>query len=238
MSELADNLQEILNEKQLKIIPENIKKDITVFGVTGTLEEGIDTSDATATADDIASGKTAYANGQKITGNVMEFLNEQGFYFADNPVSFIGVEDIYSVIRAVPIFNMLFRTGSQINIKVKNTDLANGIGLSAEKIVSGNTILGVSGTATIGESADETIPSEEYGLENMTSGEADNDVGYKFFANAKTNSKLYEVGSIVEVHISNELLAQVLKITADKIKAGEVICGIEGTYTGEASQEA
>lgn len=82
-----------------------------------------------------------------------------------------------------------------------------------------------------------TIQNGDYGLENATSGEADNDIGYKFFTNANTQSKLYEAGSIVEIHITNELIAQVLGITADKIKSGEVICGIEGTYTGNEVEE-
>lgn len=38
MSELKTNLQEILREKQEKIIPENIKKDVTIFDITGTYE--------------------------------------------------------------------------------------------------------------------------------------------------------------------------------------------------------
>ena len=74
MSELKTNLDQILLEKQTKIIPENIKKDVEIFGVTGTLtagEGGIDTSDATATADDILYPKTAYVNGQKITGGII-----------------------------------------------------------------------------------------------------------------------------------------------------------------------
>lgn len=56
--------------EQAKIIPGNIKKDIQILGVTGTVEEGIDTSDATATAGDVLSGKTAYVNGSKITGTI------------------------------------------------------------------------------------------------------------------------------------------------------------------------
>lgn len=106
--------------------------------------------------------------------------------------------------------------------------------IQAGNIKSGVSILGISGTYEgSGVTPDTTIANGDYGLESMTSGEGNNDIGYKFFANANTQSKLYEVGSIVEVHITNELLAQVLGITADKIKSGEVICGIEGTYTGE-----
>ena len=38
MSELKTNLQEILQEKENKIIPENIKKNVTIFDITGTYE--------------------------------------------------------------------------------------------------------------------------------------------------------------------------------------------------------
>lgn len=55
------------------LVAENIAKDVTIFGITGTHQGGTtsggtDTSDATATSADILSGKTAYVNGVKITG--------------------------------------------------------------------------------------------------------------------------------------------------------------------------
>ena len=40
MSDLGDKLLEIKRQKDEYILPENIKKDITVYGVTGTLETG------------------------------------------------------------------------------------------------------------------------------------------------------------------------------------------------------
>ena len=38
---LLTKLRKIKNEKQLHLLPENIKKDVTVFGITGELEAGI-----------------------------------------------------------------------------------------------------------------------------------------------------------------------------------------------------
>ena len=40
MSNLKTNLEQILQEKETKIIPENIKKDVEILGVTGTYEGG------------------------------------------------------------------------------------------------------------------------------------------------------------------------------------------------------
>ena len=52
------------------LVADNIKSGVSVFGVDGAYvgTVDIDTSDATATAEDISSGKTAYVNGLKVTG--------------------------------------------------------------------------------------------------------------------------------------------------------------------------
>jgi len=56
---------EIDSTEQAKIIAGNIKTGVTVLGVSGSF-----TSDADATAAYIYSGKTAYVNGSKITGEL------------------------------------------------------------------------------------------------------------------------------------------------------------------------
>lgn len=116
MTELEQNLNTILEEKQTKIIPENIKEGITVLGIEGNYS-GLDTSDATATESDISEGKTAYVNGNRITGTLINqnitrniFVKntepeiKDGFWFKNEEEikidSVIGVEHINELINS------------------------------------------------------------------------------------------------------------------------------------------
>ena len=61
------------------LVASYIKSGITIGGITGTLEV-LDTSDATATSEDIALGKTAYVKGKKITGTRAEPISKTDSY--------------------------------------------------------------------------------------------------------------------------------------------------------------
>ena len=83
------------------LIASYIKKGEKIGGITGTLEV-LDTSDATATAEDIAAGKTAYVNGVKITGtydnSTLAQLKKSGQAVTENTI----VEDRYNNQIKVP----------------------------------------------------------------------------------------------------------------------------------------
>ena len=73
------------------LVASYIKKGITIGGVTGTLES-LDTSDATATAEDIAYGKTAYVNGVKITGTRVEPISDEDLQISATNVYYADLE--------------------------------------------------------------------------------------------------------------------------------------------------
>lgn len=69
--ELKVNLRTIYEDKQNNLLPENIREDITILGVTGIIKEGtLDTSDATATTNDIMKNKIAYVDGNRLVGTI------------------------------------------------------------------------------------------------------------------------------------------------------------------------
>lgn len=101
-------------------------------------EGGLDTSDATATSGDILNGKTAYVNGEKITGNI-----------AFQPAQTITPGTT----------NQTIASGKYLEGAITIKGDAN---LIAGNIVSGKSIFGVVGTATAGGGGGDT--SMEDGL--------------------------------------------------------------------------
>ena len=147
MSELQINLTAILANKNTNLLPQNLKEGVTCLGVTGTMKSGIDTSDATATINDIAQDKTAYVNGEKITGTLKKLFE---LSYIVNNVVWTDETDLNQLRLDIPLLGDGIVTSNQTKtVVILHYDkLAEEIGLTADKIKAGETILGITGTYT------------------------------------------------------------------------------------------
>lgn len=81
------------------LIPENIKEGVNIFNVEGIASSGIDTSDATATEEDVRMGKTFYANGRKLVGTYVPLYTRLEYLESSDGKQYIdtGVQALSTV---------------------------------------------------------------------------------------------------------------------------------------------
>ena len=151
---LADKFRSKLGGTAL-INPQNFESKIDEVYQKGydDAPKGVDTGDATAAADDVQNGKTFYAGGVKKTGslNVTAGLVDSAVTVVDEP----GNNQIYAQNAGISQ-KAIYNKNTKTKLLIPYNKVTSAIGLTADKIVSGNTILGVAGTAQTGVDVSDT----------------------------------------------------------------------------------
>ena len=132
VEELIENLNGILKEKNEKIKPENIREGIQIFDITGEFKGGgfdnieetaeyqaclllansIEVFDnytgTTATPEDIVEGKTAYSNGERITGTMQANGNNAKMIDVNN--QWVSTFSFKEIINKLDFTNVDFKS--------------------------------------------------------------------------------------------------------------------------------
>ena len=199
-----------------------------------SIKTGIDTSDADATEENIEKGKTAYVNGLKVTGTLEDAGESEDVMVSANNIS-VGNQRGYDCVstKYTNSGKKIHKDGWYVNQHMKFEDLALTLGVTPDKIVSGNTILGIEGTGSGGgiDTSDATATAANllagktaYSKDNKITGTMPNngELNYTPSTEIQTIPAGYTSGgSISPMDITVSKDYKTCEVIADNILGGE-----------------
>lgn len=163
MTEIEQKIRQVLQEKNDKITPSNIRNGVEIFNITGTY-----TSDGNVTTYDIANGKIGYANGQRVVGRLPEVLENTT---TTTGVNFNSIVDDPNnnrfTIKIDNITERILRDNTTLETRVGYSDVnvvqnLNALGITSSNIRQGVSILGINGgLEPKGDESDATATAED-----------------------------------------------------------------------------
>lgn len=130
-----EDLVSALDDGGVKVEAGDIAQGKTILGISGTF-----TSDADAVASNIEKGKTAYVNGAKITGTLESITD----VVETDTITSSDTDNKITLTSAALTENKIVK--DNVSMEVTYSELITELGLSANKIAKGETILGIEGT--------------------------------------------------------------------------------------------
>ena len=117
-----------------------------------SIESGIDTSsDNPITADSVEKGKEGFVNGEKVTGTLETRAGSLDVMVSEDNI-IVGNERGWDCVstKYTNVDKKIVSDGWYVKQNMKFEDLAPKLDVTPDKIVKGNTILGIEGTAELG----------------------------------------------------------------------------------------